>query len=96
MRVVVHARHRGHLGSERRSARAEPHCDSRNPARDVTRAAHTSRYLTYRGASKWHIGLEGRTLAHQLDAIVAGRIAKINQALAGTPHVITPSKPVIP
>jgi len=32
----------------------------------------------------------------RLDAIVAGQVAKINQALAGTPHVITPSKPVIP
>jgi hypothetical protein len=32
----------------------------------------------------------------RLDAIVAGQIAKINQALAGTPHVITPAKPVIP
>ena len=32
----------------------------------------------------------------RLDAIVAGRVAKINQALAGTPHVITPARPVIP
>jgi hypothetical protein len=43
---------------------------------------------------------ELRTEADQaqarLDAIVAGGVAKINQALAGTPHVITPSKPVIP
>jgi hypothetical protein len=31
-----------------------------------------------------------------LDAIVSGRIAKINQSLAGTPHVITPARPVIP
>ncbi len=43
---------------------------------------------------------ELRTEADQaqarLDAIVSGRIAKINQSLAGTPHVITPSRPVIP
>ena len=32
----------------------------------------------------------------RLDGIVKGRVAKINQALAGTPHVITPSRPVIP
>jgi uncharacterized coiled-coil protein SlyX len=32
----------------------------------------------------------------RLDAIVSGRIAKINQSLAGTPHVITPARPVIP
>ena len=29
----------------------------------------------------------------RLDAIIASRVAKINQALAGTPHVITPTKP---
>jgi len=43
---------------------------------------------------------ELRTEADQaqarLDAIVSGRITKINQSLAGTPHVITPSRPVIP
>jgi hypothetical protein len=43
---------------------------------------------------------ELRTEADQaqarLDAIVSGRIAKINQSLAGTPHVITPARPVIP
>jgi hypothetical protein len=43
---------------------------------------------------------ELRTEADQaqarLDAIVSGRVAKINQSLAGTPHVITPSRPVIP
>jgi len=43
---------------------------------------------------------ELRTEADQaqarLDAIVSGRITKINQSLSGTPHVITPSRPVIP
>jgi photosystem II stability/assembly factor-like uncharacterized protein len=29
----------------------------------------------------------------RLDGIIAGRVAKINQALAGTPHVITPQRP---
>ena len=29
----------------------------------------------------------------RFDAIIASRVAKINQALAGTPHVITPTKP---
>jgi hypothetical protein len=29
----------------------------------------------------------------RLDAIVESRIGKINQALAGTPHVITPQRP---
>jgi len=32
----------------------------------------------------------------RLDGIIAGRVAKINQALAGTPHVITPARPIIP
>jgi len=32
----------------------------------------------------------------RLDAIIAGRVAKINTALAGTPHVITPARPIIP
>jgi uncharacterized coiled-coil protein SlyX len=32
----------------------------------------------------------------RLDGIIQSRISKINQALAGTPHVITPSRPVIP
>jgi hypothetical protein len=41
---------------------------------------------------------ELRTDADQarLDGIIAGRVAKINQALAGTPHVITPARPIIP
>jgi photosystem II stability/assembly factor-like uncharacterized protein len=43
---------------------------------------------------------ELRTEADQaqarLDAIVAGRIAKVNQALAGTPHVITQTRAIIP
>jgi photosystem II stability/assembly factor-like uncharacterized protein len=43
---------------------------------------------------------ELRTEADQaqarLDGIIAGRVAKINQALAGTPHVITPARPIIP
>ena len=43
---------------------------------------------------------ELRTEADQaqarLDGIVSGRVAKINQALAGTPHVITPARPVVP
>ncbi len=43
---------------------------------------------------------ELRTEADQaqarLDAIISGRVAKINQALAGTPHVITPARPIIP
>jgi photosystem II stability/assembly factor-like uncharacterized protein len=29
----------------------------------------------------------------RLDAIIAGRVTRINQALAGTPHVITPQRP---
>jgi hypothetical protein len=29
----------------------------------------------------------------RLEAIIAGRVARINQALAGTPHVITPQRP---
>jgi hypothetical protein len=29
----------------------------------------------------------------RLDGIISGRVAKINQALAGTPHVITPQRP---
>jgi hypothetical protein len=29
----------------------------------------------------------------RLDSIISGRVAKINQALAGTPHVITPQRP---
>jgi hypothetical protein len=29
----------------------------------------------------------------RLDAIIASRVSRINQALAGTPHVITPTKP---
>ena len=29
----------------------------------------------------------------RLDSIVETRISKINQALAGTPHVITPQRP---
>jgi photosystem II stability/assembly factor-like uncharacterized protein len=32
----------------------------------------------------------------RLDAIISGRIAKINQALASTQHIITPARPVIP
>jgi hypothetical protein len=32
----------------------------------------------------------------RLDVIVNGRVAKINQALAGSPHVITPPRPVVP
>jgi len=28
----------------------------------------------------------------RLDGIIASRVSKINQALAGTPHVITPTK----
>jgi uncharacterized coiled-coil protein SlyX len=43
---------------------------------------------------------ELRTEADQaqarLDAIVSGRVAKINLALAGSPHVITPARPVVP
>ena len=43
---------------------------------------------------------ELRTEADQaqarLDVIVTGRVAKINQALAGTPHVITPARAVVP
>ena len=43
---------------------------------------------------------ELRTEADQaqsrFDAIVAGRIVKINQSLEGTPHVITPPRPVVP
>jgi hypothetical protein len=43
---------------------------------------------------------ELRTEADQaqarLDAIVNGRVGKINQALAGTPHVITPARPIVP
>jgi hypothetical protein len=29
----------------------------------------------------------------RLDAILSSRVAKINQSLAGTPHVITPQRP---
>jgi hypothetical protein len=33
----------------------------------------------------------------RLDGIVQNQVARINQALAGTPHVITPqARPVIP
>jgi photosystem II stability/assembly factor-like uncharacterized protein len=32
----------------------------------------------------------------RLDVIVNGRVAKINQALAGSQHIITPPRPVIP
>jgi uncharacterized coiled-coil protein SlyX len=32
----------------------------------------------------------------RLDDIVNGRVAKINQALAGSPHVITPPRPIVP
>jgi hypothetical protein len=32
----------------------------------------------------------------RLDAIINGRVAKINQALASTQHIITPARPVIP
>jgi hypothetical protein len=43
---------------------------------------------------------ELRTEADQaqarLDAIVAGRIARVNQALAGTPHVITQTRAIVP
>jgi hypothetical protein len=43
---------------------------------------------------------ELRTEADQaqarLDSIVNGRVAEINQALAGSPHVITPPRPIVP
>jgi photosystem II stability/assembly factor-like uncharacterized protein len=43
---------------------------------------------------------ELRTEADQaqarLDGIIQTKVSKINQALAGTPHVITPARPVIP
>ena len=32
----------------------------------------------------------------RLDGIIQNRVLKINQALAGTPHVITTQRPVIP
>jgi hypothetical protein len=33
----------------------------------------------------------------RLDGIIQNRVSKINQALAGTPHVITPqARPIIP
>jgi uncharacterized coiled-coil protein SlyX len=32
----------------------------------------------------------------RLDGIVQARVLKINQALAGTPHVITPARPIVP
>jgi hypothetical protein len=42
------------------------------------------------------LGTEADQAQARLDAIVSGRIAKINQALAGTPHVITQTRAIIP
>jgi len=42
------------------------------------------------------LGTEADQAQARLDGIVNGRIAKINQSLSGTQHVITPPRPVIP